>query len=278
MIRNIRHSLAGVSLLVALQVFPPIGLLAAEDAKTWTIEQKEQFLRTAQIMKTYPAPKGITGTVRVALSDGTTSHDASVQRVNEEKRLFQPDSGPPEMNFRDSYKFNIAAWKLAELLGIDDMTPPSVERKYNGQAAAFTWWVDDVLMDEGERMAKKMNPPNQDGWNREMNVLVVFDQLIYNVDRNIGNMVIDQGWHLWMIDHSRSFRLVKTLKEPKRLTFVDRNLLAKMKTLDEPTLLQALRPYVEKAEIQGLLARRDAIVKIFDSKGAGFIYDRPARK
>ena len=135
-----------------------------------------------------------------------------------------------------------------------------------------------MLMDEGERMAKKMNPPKQDGWNREMNELVVFDQLIYNVDRNIGNMVIDQGWHLWMIDHSRSFRLSKTIKEPKRLTFVDRNLLARMKTLDEPTLLQALRPYVEKTEIQGLLARRDAIVKVFDTKGAGFIYDRPARK
>ncbi len=276
MIRNIRHGLACVSLLVALQVFPPLSLFA-EDTQTWTAEQKEQFLRTAKIVMKYPAPKGITGTLRVTLSDGTTSHDASVQRVNQELRVFQPDSGPPELNFHDDYKFNIAAWKLAQLLGIDDMIPPSVERKYDGQTAAFTWWIDDVLMDEGERMTKKMNPPNQDGWNREMNVLVVFDQLIYNVDRNIGNMVIDKGWHLWMIDHTRSFRLTKTLKEPNRLTFVDRNLLDKMKALDEPGLVKALRPYVDKGEIQGLLARRDAIVKIFDTKGSRFIYERPAR-
>jgi hypothetical protein len=61
------------------------------------------------------------------------------------------------------------------------------------------------------------------------------------------------------------------------LIFCDRNLLAKMKELDEPTLEKELEPYVTKAEIRGLLARRDLIVKFFEGRGERYLYDRPAR-
>ena len=40
-----------------------------------------------------------------------------------------------ELNFVDSYKYNIAAYRLAELLGIDDMLPVYVERKWEGDQA-----------------------------------------------------------------------------------------------------------------------------------------------
>jgi hypothetical protein len=206
-----RRLFACRGLSAAFLVFLPIQLSAA-DVRGWDANQKEEFLKNAQIVKTYPVPKGVTGTVRVTLSDGDTTHDASVQTIDEQKRMFQPDNGPPEMNFRDTYKFNVAAWKLAGLLGIADMMPPSVERKYNGNDAAFTWWIDNVMMDEGERKKKKMEPPNQDNWNKEMNTLLVFDQLIYNTDRNVGNIVIDKDWHIWMIDHTRGFRMQKSLQ------------------------------------------------------------------
>jgi hypothetical protein len=249
----------------------------AADARGWDAEKKEEFLKTAQIVKTYSAKKGVTGTLRVTLSDGQVTHDASIQTIDEHKQMFQPDNGPPEMNFVDSYRYNVAAWKLAKMLGLADMTPTSVERNYKGNSAAFTWWVDDVMMDEGDRKNKKLNPPNQEDWNREMNTLLVFDQLIYNTDRNVGNIVIDKGWHIWMIDHTRAFRTLKTLRTPKVLTFCDRNLLAKMKTLDESSLKKILEPYVSTPEIQGMLARRDLIVSLFESKGESSLFDRPAR-
>ena len=40
-----------------------------------------------------------------------------------------------ELNFVDSYKYNIAAYQLAELLGLDDMVPVYVERKWKGDTA-----------------------------------------------------------------------------------------------------------------------------------------------
>jgi hypothetical protein len=271
-----RRILACGSFYIASLAFLPLHLSAA-DTRGWNSKQKEEFLKAAQIVKTYSAPKGVTGTVRVTLRDGETSHDASVQTIDEKKDLFQPNNGPPEVNFRDSYKFNIAAWKLAVLLGLEDMMPPSVDRKYKDGGAAFTWWVDDVMMDEGDRKKKKMDAPDLENWNRETNTLLVFDQLIFNTDRNGGNIIIDKGWHIWLIDHTRAFRIYKTLRTPKVLSYCDRNLLAKMKALDEPTLRKELEPYVTRSEIEGLLARRNLIVKVFEGKSEKFLFDRPAR-
>jgi hypothetical protein len=219
------------------------------------------------------AKKGVTGTLRVTLSDGTLTHDASVQSIDESKQFFLNEVG-----FKDSYKFNISAWKLAKRIGIDDMIPPSVRRTSpDGKTASYTWWIDDIKMDETERRAKKVDPPDAEAWNRENNVMQVFDQLIYNIDRNQTNMLIDPAWHLWLIDHSRSFRTSKTLKDASVLKSCDRDVLAKMKTLDEATLTSDFGKEVTKLEIQGLLARRDLIVKIFEAKGDSALFDRPKR-
>ena len=271
------RKLAWIGLYTALVAFAPFRLCGADTAG-WDATKKTEFLSTAKIVNVSAATKGITGSRRVTLSDGETTHDAHVQTINERRSSFQPAIGPPELNFRDTYMFNIAAWKLAVLLGIGDMLEPSVERKFGGSSAAYTWWVDNFMMDEDERLKKKMTAPDQQAWNREQNVMLVFDQLIYNTDRNIGNSLIDKNWRLWLIDHGRAFRLTKTLRNPGVLSYCDRNLLAKMKGLDEPGLRKELEPYVGLLEIQGLLARRDLIVKFFGAQGERFLYDRPARK
>jgi hypothetical protein len=214
----------------------------------------------------------------VTLSDGKVTHDASVQTLDDRKLTFKGASGTTIMNFKDLWEFNVAAWKMARILGIDDMMPPSVERKYKGQSGSFTWWIDDVLMDEEERLSKKLQAPDQPAWAKETNTMHVFDQLIYDWDANATNILYDKQWHVWMIDHSRSFRTEKTLLDVKMLTQCDRSLLARMKTLDEATLLKELKPYVLKDEIKGLLARRDLIVAFFEAKGEGGLFDRPSRR
>ena len=247
-----------------------IAVLHAADALT--DRQKEEFLAKAKVADSKDAKKGTTGTLRVTLTDGKTTHDASVQAIDESKQFFLGEIG-----FKDSYKFNIAGWKLARLVDIEDMIPPSVRRSYGGMPASFTWWIDNFMMDEADRRAKNMEPPDSNAWNQENNVMQVFDQLISNVDRNQTNMVIDKDWHLWLIDHSRSFRVNKTLKDPSVLKAIDRNMLAKMKALDEPTLTKEFGSGVNKNEVRSLLARRDLIVKIFEAKGESALFDRPKR-
>ena len=147
---------------------------------------------------------GVTNSQRATLDDGQRKHDAHIQTVDISKNSFQTLRGT-ELNFRDSYKFNMAAYELDKLLDLN-MVPVSVERKVGGQQAAVTWWVDDAMMTELDRQKKKAQSPDLPSWNKQMYVCRVFDQLIYNTDRNLGNLVITKDWNIWMIDHTRAFR------------------------------------------------------------------------
>lgn len=240
-----------------------------------SLAEQEQFLLNAKVVRTKGVNTGITGTQRATLSDGQLTHDASIQTIDEYKQKFEGTQGT-EFNFKDSWRFNIAAYRLDRLLDLG-MIPPSVERLFNGKKGSFTWWVDDVLMDETERYKKKIEAPDTDRWNEQMWHVRMFDQLIYNVDRNLGNLLIDKDWTIWMIDHSRAFRLYDTLKAPGNLAKCDRHVIDKLKALDAATLNKEMKDYLSPQEIKGLLARRDAIVKNFESRNAIFDWTRPAR-
>ena len=246
MTKTVRRFAAAASLYLALLAFAPAYLGAAD---ALTPEQKEQFLLHAkQVGDPKPAKKGVTYTSQVTLSDGKITHDASVQTIDE----YRSGIWLNETNFKDTYKFYVAAWRVARLLGIGDMVPPSVVRGFQGKSASYTWWIEDVQFDEQDRQAKKkIKPPDQNAWNKEYDVANVFEQLVCNVDFNQTNILIDKQWRLWMIDHGRSFRQQKTLKDPGVLTQIDRNLLAKMKTLDKENLKKEIGAYVIPAEIDG---------------------------
>jgi hypothetical protein len=260
--------------LVAALALASARLFAAD---TLTVEQQQAFLRTAKVVSVKTAKKGVTGARDATLSDGKLTHMASIQTVDERKAIFQPTEGVTEFNFRDTYSFNIAAWKLARMLAIDDMVPVSVPRNYQGMGASFTWYVDDVAFDEQARLSQQIHPPDIDSWNREIQVMHVFDQLIYNTDSNATNLLIDKQWRIFLIDHTRAFRPQKTFQDPKMLSRCDRGLLAKMKTLDAAGLQKELKEYLDKKQIEGLLARRDLLVKFFEDKGESALFDRPAR-
>jgi hypothetical protein len=230
-----------------------------------TLQQVEQFLLNAKVVRLKNLSVGVTESRRATLDDGKLQHDAHVQTVDISKSVFQTDRGT-EFNFRDSYKFNIAAYELDKLLDLN-MVPPSVERKVEGSMAAVTWWIDDALM-ELNRLKKKIHPPDPTRFNQQNSMRQVFDELIYNTDDNQGNILYSKDWKTWLIDHTRAFRGMKTLQNPKNLGKCDRHLLAKMRELNKDVLQQKLEPFVTKAQIEGLLARRDIIVKFFDDQVA----------
>jgi len=264
---------------VMLAAVAPLLYAADDSAKKLSVEQMEEFLKVAKIVKMKDVATGVTNSRRASLVEGTIQHDAHVQSIDEAKSVFQGDRGT-EMNFRDTWKYNVAAYRLARILGIGDMVPPSIERSVSGNSSAVTWWIDNSMM-EIDRRKKHLEAPDMDAWNREMYVVRVFDQLIYNTDRNLQNLLIDSNFHIWMIDHTRAFRMQTTLKEKKDLVRCDRALLANLRKLSAEDL-QPLKRYITDAEIKGLLARRDKIVEFFDQqvaeKGEGAVlYDRPSR-
>ena len=232
----------------------------------------EEFLLKGRIVRTRSAGKGVTGSIRATLTLGDVTHDAHVQTIDESKREFRSAKGI-EFNFRDTWQFNLAAYKLDRLMDLR-LVPVTVERRFRGEPASFTWWVDDVLMDEGERIKRKVEPPVPDCWNEQMQQLRMFDQLIENTDRNLGNVVISTTWRVWAIDHTRAFRRSKVPPKPANLTRVDRGLLDRMARLDFDTLKRSLKAYLDDHDLRALLSRRDAIVAHFRARGEQALYDR----
>ncbi len=236
----------------------------SESERGLSLAEQENFLLTAKVIRSQTLSVGVTRSIRATLSDGKLTHDAHIQHVDESEPSFQLATGY-ELNFRDSYKFNIAAYRLGRMLGLG-MIPPAVERKIDGKPAALSWWIDDVMMTEKARYTRKLAPPDLDTWNQQIYRVRVFDQLIYNVDRNLGNIVITNDWKMWMIDHTRAFRLQKKLNKPQHLIKCDRQFLEALRNLDQEECRRKLHSALRKSEITALLARRDLIVSYFDQQ------------
>lgn len=239
------------------------SLVRAADDTTLTNDQIKHFLLTAKIVGSKESKKGITQTQRLTLSDGTITHDASFQSIDEHKPSATMASGKTELNFVDSYKYNIAAYALAVLVGMDDIVPVYVDRSWQGNHGSLSWWLP-VKMDEAERVKQKIAPPDPDAWDNQMYKIRVFDQLIYDADPNLTNVLIGKDFQIWRIDFSRSFRLSKDIKDPEDLTRCDRQLFEKLKALDGKQLAANTKSYLTKQEVEAVMARRDKIVARFD--------------
>jgi len=176
----------------------PWRALAADD-EPLNKEQIKQSLQTAKIVKSQPSSKGVTHPWRLTLSNSTITHDASFQSIDEHQQRKDLGYGRSETDFVDSY--NIAAYQVAELLGVDYMLPVYVERKWEGKTGSLSWWLP-VKMDDDERFEKKIEPPDADKWNKQMFRIRVFDELVYDTDPNLTNVLIGNDWTVYRVDFS----------------------------------------------------------------------------
>jgi hypothetical protein len=254
--------------LSAQAATPPTGTPSTAPTR----EEMVHFLETAKVVGHHGIPKGITNPIRLTLSDGTVTHDAAFTYVNEHRSVMELDGGRTEVNFVDSYKYTLAAYGIAEMLALDDMMPVTVPYQYDQQPGALSWWVD-VKMDEGERIKKKIEAPDQNAWGAQVYRMRVFAALLADTDRNAGNILIGPDWKLWMIDFTRAFRTWKTVEKPETLDRCDKKLLGRLRILTADHIVEHTKDYLTRPEIDALLARRDQIVKMFDTmivqKGVG---------
>ncbi|HJS98202.1 MAG TPA: hypothetical protein VJ756_03860 [Terriglobales bacterium] len=248
----------------------PARVVLAGNEPALTKEQIQQFLLTAKVIKSAPAHKGITNSLRLTLTDGTITHDAHFQPIDEHAAVKEVAFGRKEINFVDSYKYNIAAYQLAAMLGLDDVVPVYVERKWNGQKGSFGWWLP-VKMDEADRIKKKISPPDSDTWNKQMYRIRVLDQMVYDTDANLTNVQIGEDWKVYRIDFTRAFRGFKALQTESDLVRCDRQLLTKLKVLNGDELAARTKGFLTKEEVKAVMARRDKIVahfqKLISEKG-----------
>jgi hypothetical protein len=239
--------------------------LATPQAAPLTPDQMAAFLAKGEIIRERTTTDGVTRPIRATLSDGVLTHDAQFQTVDQAKAVFTAGKAS-EVDFKDTYRYNIAGYRLAQLVGLETV-PMSVERNYKGKSAAATWWIDDVMFDEGGRQKlpdDKSVGPEPERTQKQIYIMYAWDELIQNRDRNEGNILWTKDWTMWLIDHTRAFRSGGSLLKPERLQRMERTLFARMKELTEQSVTQAMKGILTRGEIRAMLKRRDVLVGHFE--------------
>lgn len=240
--------------------------VAAAPAPQLTVEQMKDFLKTAKIVRSRTTSKGVTAPKRLTLTNGTITNDAVFQSVDDSQMVAKLSGGgrsaTTEMNFVDSYRYNLAAFALAELLGLEYMMPVYVERRWGGAMGSVGWWVT-TLMDESDRLKKKVQPPNPTDWNHQMYRMRVFTALVRDTDRNLTNVLITPEWKVMMIDFSRAFRLQPELMYNKDLARMDRKLMARLEALERGSVKAAVGDWLTNGELDAMMKRRELLVAHF---------------
>lgn len=252
-----------MSLLLAACLFVSPLNMSADEVREWSNAQKRTFLEKAQIVDATPIGKGVTRPWRLTLSDGVVSHDAAFQSV-EISKTQTTFTGRYEIDFQDSYRFNLAAYELASLLGFPDLVPVTVKRRWRGKAGALSWWVDS-RGDEGERAKKNEQPPDAQHWSDELYRVRVFTALVEDTDRNGGNLLITPDWDLVMIDFSRAFRRSEKLIRQASLRQCDRKMLDALESLQRDELDRVLGDFIAPVQREAIWKRRGLLVTHFQN-------------
>jgi len=230
----------------------PVVATQGNGSKVWIgrYAEAEDFLRTAPIERVTDIPVGVTKPKRAFFAPGGIAGSAAVKHLPMGQRA----------GFWEAHKSEIAAYELDRLLGLD-LVPPTVERRVGSDLASVQLWVEGcrVLKDVDQKQCTK---PVE--WAIQVCRQRVFDNLISNIDRNAGNMLVDGEWNIVLIDHSRAFGSDRMPFE-KEMTRIDRAFFERLKALDEASVMKQVRPWVlGDGTARAILKRRDKIVAQFD--------------
>jgi len=227
------------------------------------------FLRTAEVLKLEKIPEGVTKPRKVYLEKDGIQALAIFRDVDIHKNRWNDPNAGPRVDFRDNCLYECAAYRLSRILGMN-VVPPVVPREIKGKKGTLQIWVEKA-MTETNRLERKIIPPDMWRWVMQHQVMEIFDQLVYNDDRNVGNILIDADWNLWLIDHTRCFRTFGEIPNAKKIRNCERGLWEKLRSLNEELAEAELGDYLRSTEIDGLMKRRELLVEhiqgLIDTRG-----------
>jgi hypothetical protein len=251
-----------LALLFLLQQVPagPAPVSAHASARVWEGRNAEfeAYLRAAPVSRVATLDLGVTHPKRLFFASGGLAASAA----------WKPLRPGYKNGYWESYKSEVAAYELDKYLDLG-MVPVVVERKIDGAVGAVVLWL------EGVRTWSEVLPLTKPAtWSRQLARMKLFDDLIGNSDRNKGNLLVDEAWNLYLIDHSRAFLDDRAL--PQTIDHVDSALWARIEALDETTLLTAAGTWLTKSQIKSILARRDkmaaAIAALVKKNGRAAVF------
>jgi len=223
-------------------------------------EEVLDFLRTATVIERESLPNGITRPEKMLLErDGVRAH--AIFRGYRRHAEVSVDAITGEVTrheLRDSGISEAAAYELARLLDLS-FVPPTVRRIIDNREGTLQLWIEHATTAR-DHMERGEKPPNADWWRGITQTLAIFDNLLFNTDRHVGNLLIDERWNVWFIDHTRAFQPRRELRNPEVIDFSERRLWERLRDLPDEVIRARLAPYLDESEMMSLLARRQRLV------------------
>ncbi|MGE5814912.1 MAG: hypothetical protein ACM36C_10530 [Acidobacteriota bacterium] len=227
---------------------------AAQSAKTWIDHRAdiEAYLQSAPVVKMEELKVGVTRPKRAQLAPGGPIEFMAWKFV------------PPSRatGYQESYKSEIAAYQIDQILGLN-MVPPTVEKRVKGDLGAAVMWCSPTKNFKELGGVPTPPPSKATEWTKQIVRAKMFDNLIGNLDPNLGNWLVDPAWNLILIDHTRALTQDKNLVH-KTMDHMDAALWEKMKALTVENLTPTLKPWLGKGEIKAIIERRDKMQEQFD--------------
>jgi len=227
--------------------------------------QALDFLATARVVSSEKFKDGVNTNRKLVLEkDGVRARAILRQKHDIEDAPFKV--GRRSMYFRDSYTGELAAYQLNRMLGMDNL-PPVVKRNIGGVPGSLQLWIEESVS-EYERQIRKTPPPDAGDFNRQVNDMRVFDNLINNTDRHAKNQLIDKRWKLWLIDHTRTFGKDEYLPLPYSIKGCSPRLRRALGRLDEKKVRARLEPYLSGDELDALFVRLKLLLEFLERRKA----------
>ena len=230
-------------------------------------EEIEELLRTASVISISKIPVGVTRPKKVLLATDSHRFNAAFKFIDEKRKNVRDPTttgkGKFYLEWRDSYVYDVAAYHVDRLLGLERV-PPIVIREVKGTEGSLEIWLEGCIT-EAERHEQSIKPPELARFNQQISTLRLFDNLVANRDANLGNTLIDGNWRLWFIDCSRCFGASSHLLYPDSVTHCDRQVWDALRKLDRASVEEELSPYLSRLEIDALFERRDKLVELVQS-------------
>jgi hypothetical protein len=223
-----------------------------------SIDEIQNFLRQAQVVSVKDIETGVTRPWKVRLDQDGIQANAIFRYVDLFKKRLRSENGLRK-NFRDSYRYECAAFELSRLFGFSNV-PPAVFRTVKGKPGSLQLWIENSMTEE-ERRDQGLEPPDQKKWSRNYQMMYLFDNLIFNDDRNYGNILADKTWNFWMIDATRAFVPLGELKTPSIVRVCSRRVWDRLQNVTDDEIKERLKDILKDSELEPLLVRRELLVE-----------------
>jgi len=218
----------------------------------------EDFLRSAEIIRVEELGEGVTRPRRLTLEQDGKVMQGVFKSVDTDPGLESKRRWSRADDRADRHIYDVVAYKLDRMLGLE-MVPVAVERSLEGEAGTLQYWLPDSF-NEGKRRREEIPLDTDCSIAAQFNLMNIFDLLIFNVDRNLGNVLYDARHQVWLIDHSRAFGTQRGIPDMLEDASVELSpeLSAALARVTEEQL-QPLRPYLNRKQIEALVSRAQAL-------------------